>query len=67
MPLNASTTTQKIVDVLKQRLRSKGLRNREVASRLEVSETTVKRYLRGEGLDIPTFGPTSTPVFISIT
>jgi DNA-binding NarL/FixJ family response regulator len=52
-PLNSSTTTQKIVDVLKQELRSKGLRNHELAARLEVSETTVKRYLRGEGLDIP--------------
>jgi predicted transcriptional regulator len=53
MPLNASTTTQRIVDVLKQELRSKGIRNRDVAFQLEVSETTVKRYLRGEGLDIP--------------
>ena len=50
--MNTPTTAQMIGLVLKDELRRQGIRNRDVASRLEVSETTVKRYLRGEGLDV---------------
>jgi DNA-binding CsgD family transcriptional regulator len=50
--MNTPTTAQMIGLVLKDELRRQGIRNRDVASRLEVSETTVKRYLRGQGLDV---------------
>jgi transcriptional regulator with XRE-family HTH domain len=50
--MNAFTSTGKLVVVLKQQLRTKGLRYRDVASRMEVSEGTVKRYFSGKGLTI---------------
>jgi AcrR family transcriptional regulator len=50
--MDASTSTGKLVGVLKRQLRTKGLQYRDVASRLRVSEGTVKRYFSGKGLTI---------------
>lgn len=52
--MDKSPSVEKILAALKQELRLKGLRNRDVASHLNVSEPTVKRYLRGQGLDLST-------------
>jgi len=52
--MDASTDVGKIINTLKLALRVKGLHNRDVAAGLKVSEATVKRYLRGQGLSLPT-------------
>jgi len=50
--MDASTDVGKIIIALKQALKAKGLSNRDVAARLKVSDTTVKRYLRGQGISL---------------
>src|SRR5262245_5765382 len=49
-----SPSVEKMIQVLKQELRAKGLKRRDVAARLGVSEITVKRYLSGRSVTIPT-------------
>lgn len=51
--MDATTSTGKIVIALRQELRNKGLRYRDVAARVGVSEGTVKRYFAGKGLSLP--------------
>jgi transcriptional regulator with XRE-family HTH domain len=50
--MDASTSTGKLVAVLKRQLKTKGLQYRDVAARLRVSEGTVKRYLSGKGITV---------------
>src|SRR5579862_9307572 len=50
--MDASTDIGKLVTALKHELRTRGLRNRDVAARLKVSDTTVKRYFRGQGISL---------------
>ncbi len=42
----------KLLALLKETLRARGLRYRDVAAALDVSEATVKRYLAGKGLTL---------------
>jgi DNA-binding Xre family transcriptional regulator len=42
-----------IASTLKRLYRAKGLRYREVAEALEISEVSVKRYMSGQGLTLP--------------
>jgi len=49
-----SPSVEKMIQVLKQELKAKGLKRRDVATRLGVSEITVKRYLSGRSVTIPT-------------
>jgi transcriptional regulator with XRE-family HTH domain len=44
MPMDASTPEGKVVSVLQQELRARGLYYRDIAARMGVSESTVKRY-----------------------
>jgi transcriptional regulator with XRE-family HTH domain len=41
-----------LLATLKQQLKLTGLRYRDIALRLSVSEATVKRYLRGKGISL---------------
>lgn len=50
--MDASTPEGKIMATLKQELRARGLHYRDIASRLRVSEGTVKRYLTGKGVSL---------------
>ena len=52
--MNTSPSVEKMIMVLKQELKTKGLKRRDVAKRLEVSEITVKRYLGGKSMTIAT-------------
>lgn len=49
-----SPSVEKMILVLKQELKAKGLKRRDVAARLGVSEITVKRYLSGKSVTIAT-------------
>lgn len=49
-----SPSVEKMILVLKQELKAKGLKRRDVAARLGVSEVTVKRYLSGRSVTIAT-------------
>lgn len=51
--MDMSTDIGKIIGALRQELRQRGFHNSDVASRLKVSDTTVKRYLRGQGVSLP--------------
>jgi hypothetical protein len=48
------SATSALVAVLKQQFKAKTLAYADVAAQLDVSETTVKRYLKGRGLTVPT-------------
>lgn len=50
--MDASTPEGKIVAALKQELKARGLHYRNIASRLKVSEATVKRYFSGKGVTL---------------
>jgi transcriptional regulator with XRE-family HTH domain len=50
--MDSSTPIGKILCSLKEQLKAKGLRYRDVAARLKVSEATVKRYFNGQGLSV---------------
>jgi plasmid maintenance system antidote protein VapI len=50
--LDISTPTGRLLVVLKQQFRVRGLHYRDVAARLKISERTVKRHLSGKGLTI---------------
>jgi len=50
--MDPSSPSHKLVNTLKDELKKKRLPYREVASRLGVSEATVKRYLSGKGISI---------------
>jgi transcriptional regulator with XRE-family HTH domain len=50
--MDPSTPGGRLVATLKQQLKLRGLRYRDIASRLKVSEATVKRYLRGKGVSL---------------
>ena len=50
--MDASTDIGKLVTALKYESRTRGLRNADVAARLKVSDTTVKRYFRGQGISL---------------
>src|SRR5579862_4173423 len=50
--LDNSTPAGRLLVALKQQLRVKGLHYRDVATRLKISERTVKRYFSGKGLTI---------------
>jgi len=50
--LDISTPAGRLVSALKQQLRLKSLHYRDVASRLKISERTVKRYFSGKGLTL---------------
>jgi transcriptional regulator with XRE-family HTH domain len=52
--MNISPSVEKLILALKQELKAKGLKRRDVAVRLSVSEVTVKRYLAGKSVTIPT-------------
>lgn len=49
-----SSSTFALLDTLKQLYRAKGIRYRDVAQQLGVSEVTVKRYFAGHGLTLVT-------------
>jgi transcriptional regulator with XRE-family HTH domain len=49
-----SPSVEKMILVLKEELKAKGLKRRDVAARLGVSEITVKRYLSGRSVTIAT-------------
>lgn len=49
-----SPSIEKMIMVLKEEFRARGLRRTDVAARLGISEVTVKRYLSGKSLTIPT-------------
>jgi transcriptional regulator with XRE-family HTH domain len=50
--MDESTPEGKIMVVLKQELRAKGFQYREIASRLKVSQGTIKRYFTGKGVSL---------------
>jgi AcrR family transcriptional regulator len=50
--MDESTAAGKLMLTLKQQFRASGLHYRDVASRLNVSEGTVKRYFSGKGLTL---------------
>ena len=50
--MDASTDVGKIISALRHELKIRGLRNHDIASHLRVSDTTVKRYLRGQGVSL---------------
>jgi len=50
--LDPSTPPGKLMGALKQHLKQKGLSYRDAASRLRVSENTIKRYFSGRGVTI---------------
>jgi transcriptional regulator with XRE-family HTH domain len=52
--MSTSPSVAKMIMVLKQELKAKGLKRRDVAKRLNVSEITVKRYLSGRSMSITT-------------
>jgi transcriptional regulator with XRE-family HTH domain len=47
-----SPSVEKMLIVLRRELRSKGLRLRDLTSLVGMSESSVKRYLRGRGLTL---------------
>jgi transcriptional regulator with XRE-family HTH domain len=50
--MDTSTSVGKLIVALKEQLRIKGLHYRDVASRLKISERTVKRYFSGRGVTL---------------
>jgi transcriptional regulator with XRE-family HTH domain len=52
--MTVSPSVEKMILVLKQELKAKGIKRREVAARLGVSEITVKRYLSGKSATFTT-------------
>ena len=52
--MTISPSVEKMILVLKQELKSKGIKRRDVAARLGVSEITVKRYLGGKSVTLST-------------
>jgi len=50
--MDASSDIGKMISALKHELKARGLRNTDVATHLEVSDTTVKRYFRGQGITL---------------
>lgn len=50
--MDSSSPAGKLVAALKQQLKVKGLHYRDVASRLKISERTVKRYFSGQGITL---------------
>jgi transcriptional regulator with XRE-family HTH domain len=50
--MDLSTATGRVIVALKQQLKVKGLHYRDVASRLKISERTVKRYFSGRGITL---------------
>jgi transcriptional regulator with XRE-family HTH domain len=50
--MDSSTPIGKLIAALKQELKKRDLHYRDVAKRLSVSEATVKRYLKGKGVNI---------------
>lgn len=50
--MDESTATGRLIATLKQEFKAKGLHYRDIASRLDVSEGTVKRYFGGKGLSL---------------
>jgi transcriptional regulator with XRE-family HTH domain len=52
--MHVSPSVEKMIAALKQELRARGLRRRDVAAQLAVSDITVKRYLGGKGVTIAT-------------
>jgi transcriptional regulator with XRE-family HTH domain len=53
--MDTSTSAGRLIVVLEQLLKSKGLRYRNVAAHLQVSEGRVKRYLSGMGVSVHVF------------
>lgn len=52
--MTISPSVEKMILVLKQEFKARGIRRRDVAARLGVSEVTVKRYLNGRNIAIAT-------------
>jgi transcriptional regulator with XRE-family HTH domain len=50
--MDLSTPAGRLIVALKEQLRLKGLHYRDVASRLKISERTVKRYFSGRGVTL---------------
>jgi AcrR family transcriptional regulator len=50
--MDESTPEGKIMTTLKQELRVKGFQYRDIASRLKVSQGTIKRYFTGKGVSL---------------
>lgn len=48
----SNAPTARIIETLRKLLRVKGYHHRDIASRLDVSEGTVKRYLNGKGVTL---------------
>lgn len=51
--MDASPSLDRMIGVLKQEFRAHGLRHRDIADRLGISEITLKRYLGGKGVSVP--------------
>src|SRR5262249_35620568 len=52
MPTFASPSVKKMITVLRRTLKSRSLRYREVAERLGMSESSIKRHLTGQGVTL---------------
>lgn len=52
--MDVSPSVDKLITALKQEFRANGIRHRDIAVRLGISDITVKRYLAGKGMAIGT-------------